>query len=78
MINEYDRHNNYLSCLQDLDNIRGSKFLTLNIRSLLSKLDTIRIDFCDVDLDVLSLTESWLKPSVDDGLLGIKDLKFVS
>lgn len=76
MTSEYGGHNNHLSCLQDLSNIKGLKILTLNIPSLLPKIDILRVDFDSINFHILVLTESWLKPSIDDSLLGLKDLKF--
>lgn len=76
MSNKFAGHN-HLSSPRDLNDIKGIKLLTLNARSLLPKIDILRVDFNNVDIDILCITESWLKPTVNDALLGLKDLKFV-
>lgn len=49
----------------------------MNVRSILPKLDILRVDLNNINFDVLSISESWLKPNIDDCLLGLKNLKFV-
>lgn len=72
----YNGNNNHLDNISILNEIKGFKVLSLNIRSLLPKIDLLRCDLTNLSFDVLSLTESWLKPVVDDGLLGIHGYNF--
>lgn len=43
------------------------------MRSLLPKIDVLRVDLHEIDFDVLCRTESWLKPTIDNALLAPKD-----
>lgn len=68
--------NNYNS-LNDVHGLPGFKLFSLNIRSLFPKINMLRCDLFDLDLDVVSFSETWLKPSVDDRLLAIDGYRFV-
>ena len=52
----------FLSC-------KGLKMVHLNVRSLLPKIDVIRNDLLCDDIDILTLSETWLHPSIPSGLL---------
>ena len=52
---------------------KGFKIVHLNVRSLLSKFDVIHNDFLCNDIDILTLSETWLRPSIPDGLVHAKD-----
>lgn len=57
----------------DLITAKGLLLLSLNIKSLLSKVDCLRIDLVNVSFDFLALCETWLNPTISDGLLKIGD-----
>ena len=46
-------------------------FLLVNMRSMLSKLDELYAVINDNNVDVVCITESWIKPSVPDDILQI-------
>ena len=49
-----------------LPTIRGSKIFHLNVRSITHKMDSIRLLLKDNNLDVLTVSETWLSPKVTD------------
>lgn len=51
--------------MKDLNNLKGTKILSLNLRSLLPKINMLHNDLVDVRFDAFAICESWLKPSVD-------------
>lgn len=72
-------NNNYrlsLDKLTDLNDYKGVKLLALNVRSLLSKIDMLRIELFKVAFDFLVINETWLKPNVNDGLLALHGYAF--
>lgn len=63
--------------LSSVNEVKGFKIVALNIRSLLPKIDLIRLELKDVKLDALVFNETWLKPIVDSGLIKIDDLQCI-
>lgn len=59
-----------------INEIKGFKVFSLNVRSILSKIDQLRCDFANVSFDVFSFSETWLKPNIDDCLLRINGYNF--
>ena len=55
--------------VNDFATCKGLKFVHVNVRSLLPKIDMIRADFLSSDLDVLTISETWLRPSIPDALI---------
>lgn len=55
--------------LSDLNNFKGFKTVSLNVRSLLPKINLLRTDLADTKFDVFAVCESWLKPNVDESLI---------
>ena len=53
------------------------KLAHLNVRSLFNKLDEVLNLACTFDLDVLAITETWLGPNVDDGLIKLNNYRCV-
>ena len=53
----------------DLDNLKGFKMVHLNIRSLVKKIDQIRLLTEGTNLDVLTISETWLKPHLGTPLV---------
>lgn len=51
--------------------------INLNIRSLLQKLNPVNIFILQTDPDVLVLSETWLKKSVKDLDVALKDYSFI-
>lgn len=54
-----------------LSKLAGLKIVSLNVRSLLSKINIIRSDFQELGIDFLTLTETWLKENVINDLVVI-------
>lgn len=61
--------------LESLKLRRGLKIMSLNVRSLLPKIEQIECILNDEAINILSLTESWLKPSQENTLLRINNYK---
>lgn len=52
--------NREFSSVSDIANIKGLLLLSLNVRSLLPKINCLRIDFSCVKFDFFALCETWL------------------
>ncbi len=50
----------------DLQKLRGLSFASYNICSLIRKFDDIKVLLLRSDLNVLSLSETWLNSSISD------------
>lgn len=61
----------------DLKSRSGLGFIHINVRSLLPKLDMVRIWVKNTNADVIVLSETWLNKSVPDKAIGI-DGHFIS
>lgn len=55
--------------LQSLSTVKGLKFAHINIRSLLPKIDILSHDMFQSEIDLLAISESWLKESIGDGFI---------
>ena len=51
---------------------KGFKIVFWNIRSILSKIDSIRILLQNMDLSIVAITESWLKTDIPSALIEIE------
>lgn len=54
---------------------KGLKIASLNVRSLVSKIEQIEVLLSDEKLDLLGVSESWLKPSVTNNIVRIDNYK---
>ena len=52
---------------------KGLKVLFWNVRSLYTKIDTIRLEVEKVNPDIVNINETWLHDDIDDGFISIKD-----
>ena len=52
-------------------NVRGLKISQLNTRSILPKIDSLRLLMKDNPYDVFSVSETWLKPSISDAEISL-------
>jgi hypothetical protein len=52
--------------LKNLTKSRGLKIAHLNIRSIVGKMDSLRMLLKDNPLDILTISETWLKPTISD------------
>ena len=62
---------NHLSTPADLANSHGLRFLHINARSLVRKLDLVKTWFIAAKPDIVIISETWLKPRVTDDILHI-------
>ena len=51
--------------LEGLQRAKGFKLMHLNVRSLVKKMDQLRVMFQDSNIDVITFSETWLKDSVN-------------
>ena len=58
-----------------LNMLKGFKIAHINVRSLLKKMDQIRLLLQDVKLDVFTVSESWLKSHLDTSLIDLEGYK---
>lgn len=65
-----------LDSLQELCDMKGFFTLHLNIRSLTRKMDLLKLSLLRTDLDLICLTETWLKPDMESNLFSIEGYSF--
>ena len=66
---------NEISNLDTLNKVKGFKILHLNVRSLPKKMDQIRLMLLKSNLEVITLSETWLNNSVSSISLSLDDYK---
>ena len=57
--------------LDELQTIRGLKFCHLNARSIVNKIDLFRLHFSSSDIDVITVSESWLTPDISTSIVNM-------
>lgn len=57
-----------MDSLQELSLMKEFKMVHLNIRSLVHIIDLLNLTLVETNLDIICLTETWLKPNVDSNL----------
>ena len=62
-----------MSELQVLASQKGFKIVHLNIRSLTSKIETLRIDLENSGIDMFTVSETWLSQNYDSSLVNINN-----
>ena len=60
-----------IDSLTDLSKVKGFKLVHLNVRSLTKKIDQVRLMFSGLNLDVLTISETWLNKSVSSGSVAL-------
>ena len=60
-----------VSTLEKLSTKKGFKIVHLNVRSLVKKIDQVRLLLQDVKIDVFSVSETWLQPHLSTGLFEV-------
>jgi len=68
---QYKKSNNNSHCLGPL-NCKGLKICHLNIRSLLPKIDEVKMLIKESNIDVLAISETWLSNIIPDSFVNIK------
>ena len=66
---------NSISTLEALSASKGLKFVHLNIRSIVKKIDQIRTLISGASLDVFSLSETWLRKYLSTQIVHLKGYK---
>ena len=61
-----------LDTFESLSKAKGFKLGHLNIRSLVKKMDQVRLMLSNSDIDVFSLSETWLKSHLHSGLVELE------
>ena len=61
----------------DLEKCKGIKLLHLNVRSILKKVDQLRLYFENSKIDIITISETWAKRFMDSQLLGIRGFEMV-
>ena len=56
----------------ELKNEKGFKIVHINIRSLLKKIDQLRLILEASNIDIFTISESWLHSKIDTGLIQIE------
>ena len=60
-----------ISSIADLGKEKGVKILHWNVRSIIRKIDQVRMLLANSTIDVVMISESWLKPHLHSGLVSI-------
>ena len=61
--------------LKALDSAKGLKFIHLNVRSLTRKMDQIRLMLSDLNLDIITFSETWLKSYMNSSVVELNGYK---
>ena len=61
-----------IATLKDLRMVKGLKVVHLNVRSLVKKIDQLRVLMFGNDIDVLTISETWLKEHLQSKLFDIE------
>lgn len=60
-----------------IKNLKGVKYLHLNVRSLLPKFQLVEEDFLNGSFDIVCFTETWLKKGIPDSLICNPDYNLI-
>ena len=66
-----------VNTLEALNAVKGFKLVHLNIRSLVKKMDQIRLMLANSHIDVLTFSETWLKPYLNTKLVELAGYKII-
>ena len=66
-----------MQSLRDLGSVPGLKVVHLNVRSLISKMDQLRMDLPKSGIDIFSLSETWLGSQTEDRLTSMPYYNFI-
>ena len=61
-----------ITCFDELSQAKGLKITHINVRSIIKKIDQIRLLLADSKIDVLTVSETWLKPHLHSDLISIQ------
>ena len=56
---------------------KGQKIVHLNVRIFFKKKDTIELDLLDGELDILGLSETWLKEEIPNNMLNVHNYQLI-
>ena len=59
--------------LRELNELKGFKLLHMNVRSLTKKMDQIRVMLHDLNIDIITLSETWLNEAVNSKTVALQD-----
>ena len=57
---------------ESLNVVKGFKLAHLNVRSIVKKMDQIRVLLAGSSIDIFTISESWLKPHLSTNLIGLE------
>ena len=55
----------------DLNRTKGLKIVHLNVRSLIPKIEQLKLIFAHSNIDILTVSETWLKPTINTQVVDI-------
>ena len=58
-----------------LNTAKGLKFVHLNVRSLVKKMDQIRLMLSGTNLDVITFSETWFRPHLHNNIVELGSYK---
>ena len=64
-------------CIDDLAKLKGPSFVCYNVRSMINKLDDLKLMLGRSGLNFIGLTETWLNKSASDIELGIDNYRLI-
>ena len=59
--------------IDTLSDLKGFKVVHLNVRSLYKKIDQLRLLMQDTEIDIFTVSETWLKEHLNSQLYAIED-----
>ena len=61
-----------IDTFEDLAKVKGFKLVHLNVRSIVKKINQLRLLDVDSRIDIVTISESWLKDHLHSRLVGIE------
>ena len=66
-----------MSNLHDFKSQKGFKIVHLNIRSLIKKIETLKIDLETSKIDIFTIFETWLTSNHSSSLVNLRNYNFI-
>ena len=61
-----------INTFDELSAVKGFKIAHLNVRSIVKKIDQLRVLLHDSSVDIITFSETWLKPHIHSDILKLE------
>lgn len=62
-----------ITTIQEFKSMKGFKVISLNVRSLFPKMDNLKLDLLDGEIDIVGCTESWLNSDIPTSMIKVNN-----